>query len=74
VEVVTLAFPPPARFTVASTVIPAVKVTVPVGVTVADATVALNVTGLPSLEGFTEETTVVVVPDLCTDSELIRND
>ena len=59
-EVVTLAFPLD-RLTVASTVVPAVKVTVPVGFTVGDATVAVNVTELPCFEGFKEETTVVVV-------------
>ena len=52
-EVVTLAFPAD-RLTVASTVVPAVKATVPVGCTVGDATVAVNVTGWPNLEGFIE--------------------
>jgi hypothetical protein len=61
VEVVTLALPPLDRVTVASTVAPAVKATVPVGCTVGDATVAVNVTELPCFEGFKEETTVVVV-------------
>jgi hypothetical protein len=47
--------------TVASTVTPAVKVTVPVGVTVRDPTVAVNFTDLPCFEGFNDETTVAVV-------------
>jgi hypothetical protein len=45
------------------------KVAVPAGgpvTAVADATVAVNVTFCPALDGFEEEETVVVVPDLLT--------
>ena len=58
--VVKLALPP-ANVTVASTVAPELKVTVPVGVTVAEATVTVNFTDCPKVDGLREETTVVVV-------------
>jgi len=59
--VVKLALPP-ANVAVASTVAPELKVTVPVGGdTVSEATVAVNLTDCPRVEGFREETTVVVV-------------
>ena len=52
---------PPARGTVPSTVAPELNVTVPVGVTVAEATVVVNLTDCPNVDGLREETTVVVV-------------
>lgn len=52
---------PPANVTVASTVAPELHVTVPVGVTVGEATVAVNLTDCPRVQGLREETTVVVV-------------
>jgi hypothetical protein len=58
--VVKLALPP-ANVTVASTVVPELNVMVPVGVTVGEATVAVNLTDCPRVEGLREETTVVVV-------------
>jgi hypothetical protein len=45
-----------------STVDPSWKVTVPVGVPLADVTVAVKVTDCPELEGFEDETNEVVVP------------
>jgi hypothetical protein len=52
---------PPANVTVASTVPPELNVTVPVGVIVGEATVAVNLTDCPRVDGLREETTVVVV-------------
>ena len=52
---------PPAKFTVPSTVAPELNVTVPVGVTVAEVTVAVNRTDCPKFDGLREETTRVVV-------------
>jgi len=52
---------PPARATVPSTVAPELNVTAPVGVTIAEATVAVNLTDCPNVDGLREETTVVVV-------------
>ena len=55
---------PALRALVARTVVPFWKVTVPVGVPLPDCgeTVAVNVTGLPWSEGFTDEVSVVSVP------------
>ena len=60
VAVLRLALPP-ARFTVPRTTEPEVNVTVPVGVVVGDVTVAVNLTVCPAVEGFFEDTIVVVV-------------
>ena len=46
---------------VPSIVAPSLKVTVPVGVPEADVTVAVNVTGWPESDGFTEVPICVVV-------------
>ena len=55
------------RVTVPSVTVPFLKVMLPVGTpVVADFTVAVNVTEVPTLDGFLEETTVVVVPALVT--------
>jgi hypothetical protein len=49
------------------TVVPSLSVTVPVGVPVVDdLTVAVKVTGCPNVDGFSDETTVVVVFALFT--------
>jgi hypothetical protein len=61
VDVVIAAFPALSA-TVASVVAPSLKVAVPVGVPeVAGFTVAVNVTALPKVEGFSEDTTAVDV-------------
>jgi hypothetical protein len=52
---------PPARPTVPSVVVPEVNVTVPIGTTVGELTIALNFTFCPTTDGFGEEVTVVVV-------------
>ena len=52
---------PPERLLVANNVVPSMNVTVPVGVVVADATVAVNFTEFPCVDGFFDEVTVVVV-------------
>lgn len=66
VEVVTFAIPEPFRFTVPKTVLPAVNVTVPLGVVVDEVTVAVKVTLCPKSEGFLDEVIVVVVTDWLT--------
>jgi len=49
------------------TVVPSLKVTVPVGVPVVeDETIAVNVTGWPKVDGFCDDVTVVVVLALFT--------
>lgn len=59
----------------ASTVVPFRNCTVPVGVPAEEDTVAVNVTGLPTNEGLTEDVSVVVLVALvmvtCTPSELL---
>jgi len=50
-DVVNVAFPL-TSWPVPKTVVPAVKVTGPVGVTVGDVIVAVNVTGWPRIDGF----------------------
>jgi hypothetical protein len=60
---------PPTSGAVASVVPASWKVTVPVGVPEPGAlalTVAVNVTDCPGAEGFTEETTVVLLPSWLT--------
>jgi hypothetical protein len=57
VEVVNLAFPP-LSYAFPSTVVPIAKVTGPVGVTVGDVIVAVNVTTCPEFEGFGDEESV----------------
>jgi hypothetical protein len=52
---------PPASLTVPSVVVPALNVTVPIATTVGDLTVAVNFTFRPTVDGFGEEATVVVV-------------
>src|SRR5690242_10519715 len=47
--------------TVASVVLPPLNVTLPVGVPEPDVTVAVNVTDCPTLEGFCDEPSVVLV-------------
>ena len=51
----------PVRFTVPIFVVPSKKVTVPVGVPIDAFTVAVKVTLCPSIEGFNDDVTVVVV-------------
>ena len=64
VEVVKVPLPL-VRATVANTVAPSLKVAEPVGVPVVDdLTVAVNVTGVPCVEGFRDEATVVEVAAL----------
>jgi hypothetical protein len=66
VDVVNAAFPA-LSVTVDSVVAPSLKVAVPVGVPeVAAFTVAVNVTALPDVDGFSEDTTVVDVACLFT--------
>src|SRR5215467_791736 len=60
-EEVVKAAVPPDRGTVASTVAPSVKVTVPVGVPALLVTVAVNVTACPTLLGLSDDTSVVLV-------------
>lgn len=58
---------PPLRVLVASVFVPFLNVTLPVGVPeVAGAAVAVNVTSCPKFEGFSDDTTAVVVPSLFT--------
>lgn len=52
---------PPERFTVAKTVAPSRKVTVPTAVVVAELTVAVNFTFFPALAGFGVVASAVVV-------------
>jgi hypothetical protein len=63
VEVVIRATPEPFRVAVPKTVVPAVNMTTPVGVVVADVTVAVNVTFWPNRDGFRDEVSVVAVVD-----------
>jgi hypothetical protein len=58
--VVKLAFPPD-NVPVPNTVVPSVKVTVPVGMVVGEVTVAVSFTDCPDVEGFREDVRVVVV-------------
>jgi len=60
VVVVKVTFPP-ASVPAPNTVVPSVKVTVPVGVVVGDATMAVSFTDCPDVEGFREDVRVVVV-------------
>ena len=57
---------PPDSATVAKSVVPSLKTTLPVGVPTLAVTVAVNVTGLPCVLGEPEETTRVVVASLAT--------
>src|SRR5580704_12499228 len=64
-EVAKLVTPPAPTATVATAVAPSLNVTVPVGV--APVTVAVNVTDCPTLLGFCDETSAVLVaPGACT--------
>ena len=60
VDVVNFALPP-LSCAVPSTVLPAVKVTGPVGVIVGEAIVAVNVTDCPEVEGLGDEDSVAEV-------------
>jgi hypothetical protein len=63
VELVNVARPP-LREAIPSTVVPSLKVTVPLGVPMAGATadtVAVSVTGWPTMEGFADDARVIVV-------------
>jgi hypothetical protein len=55
---------PPASVAVPRVALPFLKVTVPVGVPDEEETVAVNVTGCPTAEGFTEEVTEVELADI----------
>ena len=59
VEVEKVAVPPPDSVPVPSVVAPSLKVTVPVGVTPAPATVAVKVIACPSRLGLADDATVV---------------
>lgn len=59
--VVNVATPEPFNVPVPRVVAPSLNVTVPVGVPEAAATVAVNVTGEPTVDGFALEVRVVVV-------------
>lgn len=78
VEMVKAATPPlSARFP--SFVVPSMKFTLPTGVpVVVDFTVAVNVTVSPEVDGFADDTTLVVLPALLitwerTDEVLVEN-
>ena len=62
-EVLYVACPEPFRVPVPSVVAPSLNVTVPVGVPVPElgATVAVNITDCPTVDGFAEEIRVVMV-------------
>src|SRR5437899_2050808 len=60
-EVGKVATPLPFRFPVPRVFVPSRKVTVPLGVPLPDVTVAVNVTGWLSTEGFAFDARVVVV-------------
>ena len=62
---------PPVRLTEAKTVEPIKKRTLPVGVPNCADTVAMKVTDLPKIEGFTDETRVTVVGPLVTVCETV---
>ena len=67
VEVEKEAWPAPSTVTLeARTVAPSVKVTVPVGTPPVPATVAVNVTDWPDVDGFGDEVRVVVVAPWAT--------
>jgi hypothetical protein len=57
---------PPLSGAVPNTVVPFLNVTVPVGVPLLELTVAVNVTACPTLDGFCDEVSVVVVTALLT--------
>jgi hypothetical protein len=59
-EMFSLALPP-LSWNVPSNVVPDMKTTVPFGVTVGEFIVAVNVTGLPKIDGFLED---VIVADV----------
>ena len=59
-DVIRLALPP-ARLPLPSVFVPAVNVTVPIGTTVGELTIALNFTFCPATDGLGEAVTVVVV-------------
>lgn len=61
----------PDRVDVANTVIPFLKVTVPVREEALEATVAVKVIGTPSLAGLSELTRVVVVLFIFTDTAVV---
>jgi hypothetical protein len=61
-EEVYVAVPELPTVTVARTVVPALNVTVPVGMVVPCEIVAVSVTDWPNTDGFAEEVTTVVVP------------
>lgn len=52
---------PPLRVIVPSNVVPDMKVTVPVGVPALEVTLAVKVMPCPDIEGFCDDTRVVVV-------------
>ncbi len=58
VDVLKFAWPFP-RFPVPSTVLPSLKVTVPVGLAVDDVTVAVNLTVRPDFAGLSDDASVV---------------
>lgn len=60
VVVANVAFPPD-NVAVPRTAVPSVKVTVPIGVVVADVTVAVSFTDWSTVEGFREDAKTVVV-------------
>ena len=66
VEVVNVAVPELSSVTLARTVPPSVKLTVPVGVPEPAVTVAENVTGWPDIDGFRDDASDVIVATLAT--------
>jgi len=69
VEEVNVALPAVTVTALARVVVPSVNLTVPVGVPLADAMVAVRVTDDPDVDGFAEEVTVVVVDPPVTTCE-----
>jgi len=67
VDVLKVAVPLPSRVAVPSVVLPSLQLTVPLGVTPVDeVTLAVNVTSCPTLDGFGDEPSTVVVEALFT--------
>lgn len=62
---------PDVSFTVPRTFVPFRNAILPVGVPANDETTAVKVTGLPCTEGFTDETSVVVVMALVTTCDTV---
>lgn len=65
-EVVKVATPLPLRVPVPSKVAPDLKVTVPLGVAVAELTVTVKITNCPEVDGFEDELIEVPVGALFT--------